>query len=201
MVLCQLWLLLCRFSKNSQLLNKFSWTPCVLNYIQIRRNVLSNGKISLTSISKVKFSLHQFHKVWDYSTPLCGDGLNCISFKSIKKYRKYRQKFIYVLHESMTVTEPIFMKFTLAWHHFARTPILNFMRTWLTVDTNIMSNMDGPTDKKTESHINHSCLLCKECPKIWLYENYCHLLHRICWYTRNRTYLENKAHQSQTQSQ
>lgn len=81
------------------------------------------------------------------------------------------------------------------------TPILNFMRTWLTVDTNIMSNMDGPTDRKTQSYTNHSCLLCKECLKIWLYENCCHLLHRICWYTRNRTYLENKAHQSQTQSQ
>lgn len=83
------------------------------------------------------------------------------------------------------------------------TPLMNFMTTQLTAVIKVMLNMDRQTDRQTDRHslnTNHSCLLCNENLVSKLNENCCHLLYKNCWYNWNRTYLENKAQQSQTQS-
>jgi len=42
------------------------------------------------------------------------DILRLITPKSVKKCRKYKQKFMHSFKQNMTVTEPIFIKLTLA---------------------------------------------------------------------------------------
>ena len=97
--------------------SKCLWTSPVPNFIQnLQKKIVENmEKLLFRHWSEVWLHCTDFYKTHTCSAALHGDFLHQISPKWIKKYGKYRQKFVCVLSWSMAVTKPSFTELMFAW--------------------------------------------------------------------------------------
>ena len=98
-------------------------TECIINYIllQPHRSFLSSSDKSFSKTVIFYLSLqvrYSFQCMYIYenqthATALCGDSVYQLLTKSVSKYRKYVQKFLYILKKCVTFWQVHFYNFLL----------------------------------------------------------------------------------------